>query len=146
MFTASRTTGPAYYVLFMLILVFILINMFVAILSDAFAMVEFNTSDSLWVMFKRFYAGKKRKILSSFGIHQFDQPIPGAKGLLMLLKKARNRWIYVRNYSGISKTQLRQSMGFKDMPFNVFESVWSILKVDPLLESDQTEDEEKKNQ
>ena len=128
MFRVQRYATPAYYVIFSVIIIFILMNMFIAIISDAYADVnnEGQDEEEQKITFrqhvKRLMRSTQRKI-RGFLNPEDREPSISSQQLLDLLKKTRRKV----GEKGFTKQDLADCSGFQDMPEDTFDDVWETL-------------------
>jgi len=119
MFLVHHTITPIYFFAFTIIIIFILMNMFVAIISDAYAAVneEAASAPTITSSITTFFA---KKIAKCSEDPDAIPPKMGRTEMMKLFKRTANR----TKVPELTKEQVARLPGFQDMCPETFEEVW----------------------
>jgi len=119
MFLIHHTITPIYFFMFTIVIIFILMNMFVAIISDAYAAVneEAASAPTITSSITTFFTKRIAKCSED------PDAIPPKMGRTEMMKLFK-RTAYRIKVPELTKEQVARLPGFQDMCPETFEEVW----------------------
>jgi len=119
MFLIHHTITPIYFFAFTIVIIFILMNMFVAIISDAYAAVneEAASAPTITSSITAFFT---KKIAKCSEDPDAIPPKMGRTEMMKLFKRTANR----TKVAELTKEEVAALPGFQDMCPETFEEVW----------------------